>query len=171
VRSPLKKTGLIVAAIVLFGLIGAARAQTIPADIGIQDVYLARDDGSGQAGEAATEFSTTDIPIYCVVLLDSPKKASVKMNLVAVSVAGVKPETKVVTTSFTTTDEQDRVNFTGRPAGLWTQGKYRVDVYLDGKFATKVPFEIRNPAPISGSAEMFVPKKEARPKPQKPRDN
>ena len=33
-----------------------------------EDMYLARDDGSGKAGDAATAFVTNDIPIYCVVL-------------------------------------------------------------------------------------------------------
>ena len=93
---------------------------------GIEEVYLAKDNGEGKAGEQVTEFTTTDIPIYCVVLLESNAKTVVKMNFVAVSVSGVKPETKVVTASYTTKDGQNRVNFSGRPDGKWTPGKYRV---------------------------------------------
>ena len=98
--------------------------------VGIADLYLAKDDGTGKAGDQATSFVTTDVPIYCVVQLDSGAPVTVKMNLVAVSVPGVKAETKVVSASYTTRDNQDRVNFTGRPVGQWVAGLYRVDVFV-----------------------------------------
>ena len=124
----------------------AAFAQTNqPAAVGgIEEVYLAKDDGNGKAGEQVTEFGTTDVPIYCVVLLESDRSAVVKMNFVAVNVSGVKPETKVVTASYTTKDGQNRVNFSGRPEGKWTPGKYRVDLFLDGKKANEVEFFIKS---------------------------
>ncbi len=121
-----------------------------PATPAIEEVYLARDDGEGKAGEQVTEFRTTDVPIYCVVLLDSQLKAVVKMNFVAVSVAGVKPETKIVTASYTTREGQNRVNFTGRPDGKWAPGKYRVDLFLDGKIAKNVEFEIKGTGSVNG---------------------
>ena len=125
---------------------GAAMAQTAAPSptTGIEEVYLAKDNGEGKAGEQVTEFRTTDIPIYCVVLLESSEKAVVKMNFVAVAVAGVKPETKVVTASYTTRDGQNRVNFTGRPDGKWTPGTYRVDLFVDGKIAKTVEFQIKS---------------------------
>ncbi len=113
----------------------------MPAD-GIEEAYLAKDDGNGRAGEQVTEFCATDVPIYCVVLLESDTSAVVKMNFVAVNVTGVKPETKVVTASYTTKNGQNRVNFSGRPEGKWTPGKYRVDLFLDGKKAKEVEFNI-----------------------------
>src|SRR5436309_13329289 len=42
---------------------------------GIEEAYLAKDDGEGKAGEQVTEFQTTDVPIYCVVLLESNQAA------------------------------------------------------------------------------------------------
>ena len=97
----------------------------------VAEIYLAKDDGTGQAGDAVTAFETTDVPIYCVVRLDSAESVTVKMQLVAVSVTGVKPGTKVVGASYTTKDLEDRVNFTGRPQGNWVAGRYRVDIYVD----------------------------------------
>jgi hypothetical protein len=145
-------------------------AQTeTPTPPAVEDVYLAKDDGEGRAGEPAAEFRVTDVPIYCVVVLDTNGKASVKMNFVAVSVSGVKPETKVVSSSYTTSENQNRVNFTGRPDGKWTPGKYRVDVFLDGKIAKNVEFEIKGTG-ISGvtSASKFQPPVEPpKPKPVK----
>lgn len=108
----------------------------------ISDIYLAKDDGNGQAGEAATEFFTTDVPLYCVVMLESNEPAEVKMVLVAVSVPGVKPETPVVSTAYKTREGENRVNFTGRPVGKWVAGKYRADIYLQGKLVVKLDFDI-----------------------------
>jgi len=116
----------------------------------VDEVYLARDDGNGKAGEAVSTFFTTDIPIYCVVQLDTAEPVTVKMNFVAVAVPGVKPETKVVTTSYTTKQGQSRVNFTGKPYDKWNAGKYKVEVFVEGKFARDVVFEIR---PSSGSPD------------------
>ena len=59
-----------------------------------EEIYLAKDNGEGKAGEAETSFLTTDIPIFCVVQLDSLKPATVKMNFIAVKVAGVKARNK-----------------------------------------------------------------------------
>ena len=97
---------------------------------GSVEIYLAKDDGTGKAGEEATSFVTTDVPIYCVVQLGSSQPTTVKMNLVAVAVPGVKADTKVVSTSYTTKDNQDRVNFSGSPVGQWVAGRYRVDIFV-----------------------------------------
>ena len=153
---------------IVFSLIAAAGAlaQADPAaGPSVEQLYLARDDGKGKAGEQVLEFNTSDIPIYCVVMLDATGKVTVKMNFVAVSVAGVKPETKVVTTSYTTKDGQNRVNFTGRPEEKWTPGKYRVDIFLDGKMAKNVEFNIKNQG-ANATASKFVDS----PSPPKPPD-
>ncbi len=108
----------------------AQDADVGPSKSGILEIYFAKDDGTGNAGEETTSFVTTDVPIYCVVQLDSAVPTTVKMNLVAVAVPGVKAETRVVSTSYTTKDNQDRVNFSGRPAGQWVAGRYRVDIFV-----------------------------------------
>jgi hypothetical protein len=112
-------------------------------EVAVDTISLARDNGSGKAGEETDIFFTRDIPIYCIVRLNSLKPATVKMNLVAVKVAGVKPETKVITVSYKTSGNQNRVNFTGKPEGIWTPGMYRIDVFIDGKPAGNRDFEIQ----------------------------
>ena len=122
-----------------------AVSQAVPLAVGgVEELYLAKDDGSGKAGEQVSEFLTTDVPIHCVILLDTPSKVTVKMNFVAVAVSGVKAETKVVSATYTTKEGQNRVFFTGRPDGRWTAGKYRVDIFLDGKPATNIAFDIKS---------------------------
>src|SRR3954454_1687772 len=60
-----------------------AQADLSKSADGVEEVYLAKDDGNGKAGEQVTEFRTTDVPIYCVVLLESNSSTVVKMNFVA----------------------------------------------------------------------------------------
>ena len=151
---------------VLFIFCLSAYAQTAATPQSIEEAYLARDDGEGRAGEQVSEFNTTDVPIYCVVLLESSEPAVVKMNFVAVSVAGVKPETKVVTASYTTKGGQNRVNFTGRPDGKWTPGKYRVDLFLDGKMVKDLELNIISSASGDKGAASFQPPKQPRRKPK-----
>lgn len=139
--------------------------ETIPVEV--EEVYLAKDDGNGKVGEQVSEFGTSDIPIYCVVLLDSTERVTVKMILVAVSVTGVKADTKVVTASYITKEGQNRVNFTGRPDGKWTPGKYRVDIFLNGKIAKNVEFEIKGGRVNTTAAKFFSPPETPKPTPPK----
>jgi hypothetical protein len=96
-----------------------AQEADAPPPANVDSIYLAKDDGTGQAGDAASSFVPTDIPIYCVVMLDSTTPVTIRMNLVAAKVTGVKADSKVLSVSYTTKDGQNRVNFTGRPTGKW----------------------------------------------------
>ena len=136
----------------------AAQLPSPPAGSRIGSVHLARDDGKGKPGEEVSSFTVTDIPIHCVVSFDEPKAASVKMIFVAVDVPGVRRDSKVVTTTYTKKASETSVNFTGRPFDRWHAGKYRVDIYIDGKLAADLAFDIRSPAvPAAGSS--FAPAK------------
>lgn len=165
---------LITALCLLFAL--SASAQTGEGEkppaaqtVGVDEVYLAKDNGEGKVGDAAEFFLTTDIPIYCVVQLNSLKPALVKMNLVAVDVKGVKAESRVISVTYKTNGKQNIVNFTGKPAELWTAGTYRVDIYVDDKLAIGKSFEIKkSPSEIqktTAEVESFIPPK-SKPKPR-----
>jgi hypothetical protein len=112
-------------------------------DVRVEELYLARDNGSGKVGETTQSFFTSDIPIHCVVELDSVKPVTVKMVFVAVKVNGVKPETKVISSKYTTNGEQTQVNFTGKPDKVWVAGNYRIDIFIDDKQAKSIEFEIQ----------------------------
>lgn len=111
----------------------------------VAEAYLAPADKEGKAGEATKDFLTTDIPIFCVVRLSEVRVADVKLDLVATKVAGVKPETRVVSTSYTTGEGEDRVNFTGKPHGSWVPGTYRADIYVGGVLVRSLDFNIAKP--------------------------
>ena len=109
----------------------------------IAEIFLAKANIDGKAGDAVENFIVTDVPIFCVVRLVSPGVASVKMDLFAANVPGVKPGTKVVSTSYTTKFDEDRVNFTGRPRGLWVAGIYRAEIFISDKKVRNIEFEIK----------------------------
>jgi hypothetical protein len=157
--------------IVIIGAFHMVAFTQTPVPVAINQVYLAKDDGSGHAGDPTTTFVPTDIPIYCVVQLESAIPTTVKMNLVAENVPGVKAETKVVSTSYTTKDGENRVNFNGRPAGKWTPGRYRAEIFVDGKLATNLSFEIKGQTASAASSGAFAPnqRKPAKPVAVKPR--
>lgn len=128
----------------------------------IEDLYLARDDGEGKAGEVTTQFSPGDIPIHCIVMLKEAAPATVKMNFVAVKVNGVKPESRVVSASYSTVQGQNQVYFTGRPHGKWTAGSYRIDIFVNEKLEKSLAFNVKGGSLPAASS--FAPAKQ-KPKP------
>lgn len=135
------------------------------AAVGVEEITLARDDGSGKPGDVTENFVTTDVPIHCSILLNSTKAASVKMNLVAVKAGGLKPETIVITVNYKTNGKQNRVNFNASPdGGAWVSGAYRIDISIDGKInksqvfeIQKSPKEVENKKQISPKPKMTKP--------------
>lgn len=126
----------------------------------VEQIFIARDDGRGKAGEIVESFNTNDIPIYCIVMLSRSDPVTVKMDLVAVKVSGVKPETKVVSAGYTTKQGQNRVNFSGRPDDSWVAGIYRFDVRVDGKIEKSLTFEMTQPSsPVPVSSFLPVTRK------------
>lgn len=129
----------------------------------VEDVYLARDDGEGKAGDVTSVFTPNDIPIHCIVVLSKPDPTAVRMSFVAVKVNGVKPESKIVSASYATSQGQDRVFFTGKPHGKWAAGNYRIDVFVNDKFEKSLDFEVKSG--VLPAVSSFAP---AKPKPRKP---
>lgn len=136
-----------------------------PETVAVEQLFLARDNGEGKAGDEAESFLTTDIPIYCVVQLNSSQPATVKMNFVAVSVAGVKAETRVISVSYKTNGKQNRVSFTGKPENLWAAGNYRIDIFIDDKLATGKTFEIKK-SPLEAKPTVTKAQNFVAPKPK-----
>jgi hypothetical protein len=132
--------------------------------IGVEEISLARDDGSGEAGETTNVFMTTDVPIHCFVQLASAKFVLVKMNFVAVKALGLKAETKVVTVSYKTNGKNNVVNFNASPETIWAAGAYRIDIFLDGKLAKSLEFEIKKSPKEISKAKPSLPKIKPQPK-------
>lgn len=138
----MKRAATFLAILFLLGIGVLAQEADDPLKTPFAEIYLAKDDGTGMPGEPATAFVVTDIPIHLVVQLSTGRPATVKMNLVAADVPGVRPDTRVVSTTYTTKDLQNRVNFTGSPDGKWVAGEYRADIYIDDKLISSITFPI-----------------------------
>ena len=134
-----------------------AQAPEPSLDGPISEVYLAKADEEGTAGDEAKEFLITDSPIFCVVTLASLEPAEVRMDLIAVNVRGVKVGTRVVSTTYKTRPGENRVNFSGSPAGNWVAGLYRADIFVGGKRSASIEFPIRSATPAA--ATNFAPKR------------
>jgi hypothetical protein len=126
-------------------------------DVAVEEIYFAKDDGEGKVGEISEKFTVKDIPIHCVIQLNSTKATTVKMIFVAVNVKGVKPETNIITTSYTTNGKQNKVRFSGTPEKVWFVGTYRVDIFLDGKLTQSKELEIEKSATETTQINTFQP--------------
>ncbi len=135
-----------------------------PLEVAVAEIALARDDGKGNPGELTDKFSTDDAPIHCLIRLNSTEKATVKMILVAVKAAGLLPETKSISVSYTTRGNEDGVNFHASPAKGWQPGDYRVDVFVNGKLSKSLAFEIAKSTTDAKLEKQIAPKNFAPPK-------
>lgn len=136
-------------------------AQTDETEIGVEEIQLARAVGTnGELSEPTTIFTTTDVPIYCSIKFGaSGKAAAVKMNFVAVSASGLKPNSVVVSVNYKTNGKETGVNFEASPgAKVWAAGKYRVDILFDGKASKSLGFEIQKSAGETAKEKPSAPK-------------
>ncbi|NNF00270.1 MAG: hypothetical protein HKN25_14720 [Pyrinomonadaceae bacterium] len=109
---------------------------------GVKKLTLARQDSEGNIEENIEIFSTNDVPIFCYVDLISTVPTSVQLNLIAVKVKGLRPNTKIISISYKTKKGEDAVTFTGKPENDWIVGSYRVDILLNGKLAKSREFSV-----------------------------
>jgi len=90
----------------------------------------------------ATVFSPDDTTVYCIVqLANAPDDTVVKTAWTAVDVEGVDPNTLIDEASLTTGDGTLTFNLTNN--GPWPVGKYKVDVYLNGKLNRTLDYQVR----------------------------
>ncbi len=113
--------------------------------VGVEDIILFKDDGTGKKGDETENFSTSDKTLHCQILLDSEKAVTVKMEMVAVEVKGAKAGAKTVVISYKTNGKQNVVNFNFKPQIAWNAGKYKINVLIDGKQTASKEFEITAP--------------------------
>ena len=143
----MKLFSVVLLSLFLFAAVSAQEPAVQPV---IAEIFLAKANIDGKAGNAAENFIVSDVPIFCIVRMVAPGVVLVKMDLIAVKVPGVDPGEKVVTTSYTTKPNEDRVNFRGRPQGNWVAGTYRAEIFIANKKVRNIEFEIK---PSTAEAE------------------
>src|SRR3954453_17859932 len=99
-KSKLVYLAVLPVVVCLIGCSSAFSQSGKATSIVVDNLFLAKDDGSGKPGEPAEWFYSTDVPIYVVVMVQEGKAASVTMRFVSVEVPGLKPESKILSTNY-----------------------------------------------------------------------
>ena len=98
-----------------------------------------------EAGKNPTKvFSPSDTTFYCIAdLSNAPENTAVKAVWTAVDVEGAEPNLKI-DESRITADESGQLTFDLTNDGPWTDGKYKVDLFLndDEEPARTLEFEV-----------------------------
>ncbi len=104
----------------------------------IADAWMSTD----AEGNNRTTVFTQDAIFYAQVdLRNAPDDTNLKAVWIAVDVADVEPNLKINETEFTS--GSGLVHFQLSNENLWPVGKYKVEIYLDGKLAKTLEFEVR----------------------------
>ena len=117
------------------------RAAASSGPVAVQNVRLARDNGSGEAGETVTGFSPSDHVFHAVVELNRIETGlKVKLAWVAVD-AGGEQGFEIDSTEFTSL-AANVVNGRIELPNDWPVGSYRLDIYLNDTLAKSVEFTV-----------------------------
>lgn len=108
----------------------------------IKDVYMAQDNGSGQPGEKAESFETSDRTIHCVVDLAKAQAGTIiKFNWIGVD-AGEWQNYQIKELEYTTKPSESQVRAHVSYSEDWPEGSYRVDISVNGQFARTIAFQV-----------------------------
>ena len=113
----------------------------------ISKAVLAKDvSGDGFEPVDVTSTFPIDQPIIHLVvsLKNVPPDTTVKAVWTAVDVGDAAPANTIVDQSELTMDGSGNLDFTlSRPSsGVWPVGRYKVDIYLDGKLDRTLEYEV-----------------------------
>lgn len=127
--------------LLLLTLAGVAACSGSSEPVKVDSVTLARDNGSGSAGEAVTSFKPTDHIFHATVKLNRVDSGlKVKLSWMAAEVGEVK-ETEIDHNDFTAPTTNVIEGKVELPND-WQPGKYRLDIYLNDKLAQSVDFTV-----------------------------
>ena len=111
----------------------------------IKQVHVAKDNGKGGPGEETDTFQPTDT-IHCVVELAEPTAgANIRYSWWVVEAEGADEKLrneKIEDIEYTTKPEERVVHSHLVMPAAWPTGKYKVDVYVNGKLEESVEYNV-----------------------------
>ena len=111
----------------------------------ISTITLARDDGSGSAGEEVTSFKPSDNPMHFVIKLNgSYKGKTVRIVLTAID-AGPTPNMRAgdeINRKLNSFENSLDAHWT--LASDWPTGNYKVEAYVDGSLDKSLKFRVKS---------------------------
>lgn len=120
--------GVLMVLVALSGFVNSARAATP----GIKQAVTARNYVGGLPVGVTSVFKPTQRKIYGVIIFDRIFTGDVRSVWTAVAAQGVAPNYKILEKS-TGKMRLDRANFSVELPRNWPKGRYKLDIYLDGK--------------------------------------
>ncbi|HVF49539.1 MAG TPA: hypothetical protein VNA19_05605 [Pyrinomonadaceae bacterium] len=109
----------------------ADAGQASTGAVRIQNIYMAKDDGSGKYGAKTESFSPSDRKVYCVAELnDSTAGTRIKFVWYIVDAGGAQDE-KIKEIEYTTSALENKVNGHLTLPQDWPKGKYKVEAYIN----------------------------------------
>jgi hypothetical protein len=122
---------------------GNSNAAPVSTSTGaLSEIYMARDDGSGDPGEKANTFDPKDRTIHCVTKLkDARSGTKMRFSCFAVDAKGAKNE-KLKDIDYTTRTLENVVHGHLTAPGEWRAGRYRVEVYVNGNLEEAVHYTV-----------------------------
>ena len=127
---------------ILLGLVmlvlAAAACEFSASTANIGDAWLS---DSEDGGTRVTTFAQDAVFYAFVDLKNAPEDTTLKAVWIAVDVEGVEPNFVIYETEFTS--GSNVVTFDLSNNNLWPLGRYRVEIYLNGKLDKTLDFEVR----------------------------
>lgn len=128
---------ILIAVVVLLFFSLACEASVSTANI--SDAYLTTDEQ--KSGE--TDSFSNDQAFYCIVeVANAPDDTTLKAVWIAVDVEGVEPN-YIIDEVEITTDGKEVFTFDLKNDNLWPDGKYKVEIYMDGDLEKTLEFSVQ----------------------------
>ena len=125
-------------------LVGALIALAVISSLGpasIKSAEMAKGFKDNKAVNSTTTFAPTDNPLHSVVEINNPKKES-KLKAVWSVVEAAGQKDILIDETELTLDNKNIADFTLSLPREWPKGKYKVDLYLDGKLDRTLNFTV-----------------------------
>ena len=105
----------------------------------IQNAYLAK----SETGTAITNFGQEDTVYVLAELNNAPDETTVKAVFTAVNAEGESANTKIEEVDLTS--GSGTLTFNLSPTGLWPNGEYKVELFLNGELDQTLSYRVEGP--------------------------
>jgi hypothetical protein len=120
-----------------------ANTENVVSGSAIKEIYMAKDDGSGQAGDHTSTFSPGDRTIHCVATLKEAKAGTeMKFSWWIVDADGTQNK-KIKDIDYTTKTLENIIHGHLSLPQDWPKGKYKVEVYVNGNLDKTVNYTVQ----------------------------
>lgn len=131
---------LLVATAVLLAACGGEGGEISFSTANIQNPVLAKDEAGA---DTTTVFEQEDTIYVLADLNNAPDETTVRAVFTAVDAEGQPPNTEIESAELSTGSGE--LTFNLAPAGVWPNGDYKVDLYLNGELDQTLTYRVAGP--------------------------